>query len=147
MQRAGQREVVDVVTGLLRDRALLSPSGHAGVDEARIDCAAGLGPKPEPLRHAGSIALDQRIGLGHELQHRRDRSGLLEVERERTFVAVVEVVTRRRFRLGARARKPIDAHHVGAEIAEQSPGERRRTYGAEFDDPKSLQRSAHALLP
>jgi hypothetical protein len=33
---ARQRDIVDVVARLLRERAVLPPAGHAAIDEARI---------------------------------------------------------------------------------------------------------------
>ena len=61
-QRAGQREIVEVVAGGLRQRPVLSPAGHAAVDEARVALGAVGGPEAEPLHHARPVALDQRVG-------------------------------------------------------------------------------------
>ena len=36
VQRARQRDVVDVVAGFLRHRAVLAPAGHAAVDEPGV---------------------------------------------------------------------------------------------------------------
>jgi hypothetical protein len=46
MQRAGQRDVVDVVAGARGERAVLTPAGHASVHELRIRGEQRLGRVP-----------------------------------------------------------------------------------------------------
>ena len=74
-ERAAERDVVDVVPGGLRVRTVLAPAGHAAVDELRVPGEAGVGPDAEPLGHAGPEALDERIGLLDEREHRLDPVG------------------------------------------------------------------------
>ncbi len=62
-ERAGERDVVDVVAGGLRVRAVLTPARHPAVDELRVAGEARVGPDPESLGDAGPEALDERVGL------------------------------------------------------------------------------------
>jgi hypothetical protein len=52
-ERAGERDVVDIVSGGLRERTVLPPAGDPPVDEARVARAADVGAKPEALHDAG----------------------------------------------------------------------------------------------
>ena len=87
-ERAGERDVVDVVARGLRHRAVLAPAGHAAVDELRVAGEAHVGAEAEPLGDAGPEALDERVGLLDEPQHRLDAVGLLEVDADRAPAAV-----------------------------------------------------------
>ena len=116
---------------------VLSPSGHAGEDEPRVGGETDVGPEAQPLHDAGPKTFDQRIGLGDRRENRVDGRRLLQVERHRAFVAIVEIEPRRRFGVDSRLGNPVDAQNVGAEIAEQAPGEGRRSDPAQFHDPKA----------
>ena len=73
LERAGQRDVVDVVAGGVGVRAVLAPAGHAAVDEPRVAGEADVGAEAEALGHAGPEALDERVGLLDELRARSRR--------------------------------------------------------------------------
>src|SRR3546814_19882017 len=62
VEHARQRNIVDVVPGRLRIGTILSPAGHAPIDEPGIVGEQHLGAKAEPLHHAGPIALDDAVG-------------------------------------------------------------------------------------
>ena len=83
VQRAGQRDVVDVVAGSTCERSGLPPARHAAVDQLRIAREAYFGPDAEPLHHTGAETLDQRIGLFDQLQRGFDRFRFLQIERDR----------------------------------------------------------------
>ena len=62
MQRAGQRDVVDVMAGGLRHRTVLAPAGHAAVDEAWVAAQDLLGPEADEEVHferSADVALEQ----------------------------------------------------------------------------------------
>ena len=63
MQRAGQRNVIDVVTGGFGERAGLAPARHAAVHEARVAHHAGLRADAEPLGDTGTEAFDEHVGV------------------------------------------------------------------------------------
>ena len=58
-ERAGERDVVDVVAGGLRHRTVLAPAGHAAVDELRVAGETHVGAETEPLGHARAVALER----------------------------------------------------------------------------------------
>ena len=93
-ERAGERDVVDVVAGGLRHRTVLAPAGHAAVDELRVAGEARVGAEAEPLGDAGPEALDQRVGLLDEREHRLDAVGLLQVDADRAPAAVQDLEVR-----------------------------------------------------
>ena len=118
-------------------RPLLSPSGHAGEDEARIGGEADVGAEAQTFHDAGTETLDQGVGLGDGGENRLDRRGPLQVERDRAFVAIVEIEPGWRLGFEAGLRDLVDAQDVDAEIAEQRSGERGGSDPAQFDDPKA----------
>ena len=138
MQRADQRDVVDVVTGGLRQRPLLPPAGHAAVHELWIGLEAFVRPEAKALHHAGPEAFDQCISFRHQLPGDLDVRGLLQVERDRAAAARQKIVfgfdgIAEIGRLGA-----IDADDVGAHVGEQHAAERPRADAGELDDFNSL---------
>ena len=82
-ERAGERDVVEIVTGGLRERTVLAPARHAPEHEPRIAREADVGTEAESLHHAGPEALDQRVGLLDEAQHHLDAGGTLEIHARR----------------------------------------------------------------
>ena len=78
-ERAGERDVVDVVAGGLRVRTVLAPAGHAPVDQLRVPREADVGADAEPLGDAGTEPLRaarrpiRRVAA--RSRRRRDASG------------------------------------------------------------------------
>src|SRR5262245_57933720 len=81
-ERTAQRDVIEIVTRRLRERTVLTPSGHASIDQARIAFEADIGAKTEALHYAGAHALDQRIAVLDEAQNRFDAARRLEIHRD-----------------------------------------------------------------
>ena len=108
-QRAGLRQVVDVVAGRHRQRPVLAPAGDPGEDQPRVDRRALVGPDAESLAGAGPEAVEQHIGLRSQVQQRLRL--VLDVEVDDALAAVhqVEVLARHRQAAG-----PAHPHHVGA---------------------------------
>ena len=79
-QRAGHRDIVDVVAGGLRQRTFLTPSGHPAVDQTRVARLHHLRPQPQSLHHPWTEAFDQRIGMAEELERAGDGSLVLQIE-------------------------------------------------------------------
>ena len=126
-------------------RAVLAPTGHAAVHEARVAGEADVGADAEPLRHAGPESLGQRIGALDEPQHRLDAVGVLQVDRHGAAAAV-----HHRHRSGiATARhglRAVDVQHVGTHVRQQHRGERTRADPGELDHLHTRQRSCHVNL-
>ena len=68
LQRPGQGDVVDVVPGLLRPRAILAPPGHPGVDQPRIAGHRHVGSEAETLGHPGPEAFEQHVRARDEIR-------------------------------------------------------------------------------
>ena len=137
-ERTGHRDIIDVMAGGLRQRAFLAPSGHAAVNQARIARQHHVWPETEPLHHAGTKAFDQRVGIGQEIQHLRDRRLVLEVEFDH-----LPPTPGHRFQifLGADA---IERHHFRAHVGQHHAGKRTGADAGEFDDAKTCQRAGGA---
>ena len=62
VQRPCQRNVVDVMSGRLRQGALLSPARHAPIHQLRVARHTVLRPDAQALSDAGSKAFEQAVG-------------------------------------------------------------------------------------
>ena len=147
MQRAGERDVVDVVAGRLGERAFLAPAGHAAIDQLGIAREADVGPEAQPLGDAGAERLGHAVGLLDQAQHDLDAFLLLQVDRDRAAAAVVDG----EFRLGQAVHdmRPgaVDADHVGAHVAQHHRAHRARADARQFDDRQSRKRTCHGFPP
>ena len=70
VERAGDRDVVEVVAALLGERSRRPPAGHAAVDERRVAGQALVGTDAEPLGHPGPVPLDQDVGALDQAEER-----------------------------------------------------------------------------
>ena len=87
-EHAREREVVDVVADVARERTVLAPPGHAGVDEPVVAGAARVGADAEPFGDAGPEALEQHVGLLAQTEHDLGRVRMLEVDAGAAAAAV-----------------------------------------------------------
>ena len=133
-ERAGERDVVDVVTRGLRHRPVLPPAGHTAVDELRISLETHVGSEPESLHDSRPEALDERVRPGDQAEHRFDRGGLLQVDRDAAPAAQEWVDGR----ASGRARRAVDAHDVGAHVGQQHRAERAGSDSRELEHTNSL---------
>ena len=126
------------MAGGLRQRAFLAPAGHAAIDQPRIARLHHVRPEPEPLHHAGPKALDQRIGIGEQVEHLRDRGLVLEVELDHLAAAPGH-----RFHVlfGADA---VERHDLRAHVGQHHAGERAGADAGEFDDAEAGERAGGA---
>ena len=123
-QRAGDRDVVQVVAGGLRQRAVLAPAGHPAVDQPRVAGQAVVGAEAEPLgRRRGACPRPARRRRSTRSSTVATAVGVLEVERDAGPAAVEQVVRPAGERLAA---GPLDADHVGAEVGQDHAGVRAR---------------------
>ena len=146
LECTGERDVVDVVSGGLRVRAFLTPAGHAAVDELGVAGQAHIGPEAQALGDAGAKALEERIGLLDEAQHRLDAIGVLQVHADRATAAREHVLRRGRWIAAHDGLRALNADHVGAHVREEHPGERPGTDPRELDDRHPVQWSRHGVM-
>ena len=143
---AGQRDVVDVVTGGLGVRALLTPACHAAVDQLGVAGQAVLGTDAQPLGDAGPEALDQGIGLLDQPQHRLDAVRGLEVDPDRPAAAGQQVHGRRVRIAAAHRLRTVDADDVGAHVGQLQRAEREGTQPGQLDDRDARERTTHGAV-
>src|SRR5690606_37737618 len=68
VQHSGHRKIVDIVTGPMRQRSVLSPPRYASVDKIGVARETLIGTDSQALRHPWAISLDQHIRVGDQLQ-------------------------------------------------------------------------------
>ena len=143
-ERAGQRDVVDVVARGLRHRAVLAPTRHPPVDELRIACEADVGAEAEALGDTRPEPLEQCVGAVDELQHELDALGVLQVDADRAPPAIQRLEIHLVELRGVDLLRAVDADDVGAHVRQQHSRERSRSDTGELDDLDSCKRS-HAV--
>lgn len=138
-ERAGDGDVGDVVPGPFRERAVLAPAGHPPVDELRIAGEAGVRAHAEAFGDPGPVPLDQHVGALDEVQDGVRAGRVLEVDEDGALVAVGEVACRIDAETGPA--RPVDPHHVGAEIGQEHRGERAGPDARQLDHTHPGQRA------
>ena len=142
VQGAGAGDVTDVVPHRRRQRAVLPPAGHPGVDQPRVAAQADVGSDTEALGHSRAEALDQHVrGVGQPEQ-RVHRARVLEVEHGGLAAAVQQLT----LGPGAAGPGPVDAQHGGALVGEQHGAERPGPDARQLEHPQAGQRPAAGWL-
>src|SRR5210317_446251 len=142
----GEGDVVDVVAGGLRVRAILAPARHPAVDESRVPLGAHVGTDAEALHHPGAEPLDERIGLADEVEEGGDSIGMLQIEGD-VATSALEHVEPGVGRDPADGGGTVDADDVGPHIGKHHCRERSRADPRDLDDPHSLEWSRHVCPP
>ena len=140
---AGERDVIDVVTGGIRQRPVLPPAREPPIGQARVALEAHLGPEPQPLHDARPETFDESVRVLDQPQHDLGRARLLQVHGNRTLAAPRQVVLRLRIER-QRPALAVHQHDLGAKVGEQHAAERPRADAGHFDDPGALQWSHHS---
>ncbi|MGY3405910.1 hypothetical protein ACVWZV_002023 [Bradyrhizobium sp. GM5.1] len=126
------------MAGGIGERALLAPAGHAAVDQLWIAREHHVRPETEPLHHAGTETLDQRVGIRKQIEYLRDRRLVLEVELDHLAAAACD---RLHVLPGA---DPIERDDFGAHVGQHHAGKRARSNAGEFNDAEARQRAGGA---
>ena len=137
VERAGDPDVVHVVARGLAPRPVLAPARHPADDQPFVAGVAGVRPEPEPLHRARPHPLDEHVGALDEVEHGLDRLRTLEVEGDARPAAVEHVGPPAGEHPAAR---PVDAHHVGAEVGQQHARVRPGPDARHLDHPHAPQR-------
>ena len=141
LERAGERDVVDVVPGGVRHRPVLAPAGQAAVHEPRVAGGALVGADAEALGDARPEHFEEHVGLLDQPQQRLDALRQLEVDRHRLLAPVhgrgrgPGAVDR------PRGIDPVDPQHLGAHVGEQHPAERPRAQAHHLHHPETVERT------
>ena len=147
VQRTGEGDVVDVVSGRVSDGTFLPPSRHAAVDEPRVAGEAFVGTEAEPFGDAGPEAFDEPLRLGHEAEHGLASGLALHVDGDRAPAAVEEVVARIALHPEAGIRHPVHPNDVRPHVREHHRAHRPGADPRELDDPEAGKRSHPRHLP
>ena len=126
MQCPRQRDVVDVVTGLLCQRPVLAPARHPAIDETRIAAEARLRADAQAFGHTGAKTLDKRIGFFDEAQHRFRAARMLEIDGHRAPAPIEQLVGGIERDTEARVGGAVETQNLGAQVGEQHGAERCR---------------------
>ena len=140
-ERAGQRDVVDVVAGHLGVGPLLAPARHAAVDQLGVAGHADVGAQAEALHDAGTEALEDGVGAVDEAQRRLDAGRVLEVDRDRAAPPRQQVAGGVGGVAAADAVGPVDADDLRAHVGEHHAAERPRPDALQLHDADARQRS------
>ncbi|ONH31737.1 hypothetical protein BL253_08765 [Pseudofrankia asymbiotica] len=141
VQDASQAEVVDVVSGGLRQGAVLPPTGDPPIDQARVQAQAVVRAQAEPFGHSRAEPLDEHVRLGHQAQHasaavRRLQVGVQDAPPSKSGVTGCDPARPGR----ARA---LDADHVGAEVGQDHRGVRSGPDTRQLHHAQAAERSGH----
>lgn len=134
-QRAGQRDIVDVVSRRPGQRPGLAPAGDPAEYQRGIAFEDHLGPQAQPLHGAGPEALDQHIGMVEDVEAGCAVFIPANVERQRRAAAIDD-------RVGpAIAARAVYADHLRAQIGQQHRAMRSGADADEFHDPQPGKRA------
>ena len=122
VQRSRGRDVRDVMPGGMCDGAILTPPGHASVDQLGSAQQAWFGADPETFGHPGTESFEQDVGVLCQGKHCLGATGFREIDGNRALSAVEQVVGPRH-ELHPSAARAVDTHHVGTQIREQHSAE------------------------
>ena len=153
VERARQRDVVDVVAGRFGERARAAEPGHPRIDQSRIARHAVVRAEAELLGHARPVGLDQNVRLLDQPQHRLDAVGILQIDRHRGPRSGRQVVLSAAWHAETRVGRAVDLDHVGAQVGQQHRGERPGADARELNHLEAHQRAGafgcvgHAFSP
>jgi hypothetical protein len=136
IQRAADGDVVEVVARGLCERTLLSPAGHAAVDDAGVARQHRIGPEAQALHHAWPVALDEHVGALQQAPDPLVFGGILQVGLHHRAAAAGEVVA-----LAEPPSGTVDGHDVGAHVRQEHAGKRAGADAGEFDDAQAGERT------
>ncbi len=153
VQRPGERDVVDVMAGGPRERTVLPPPGHPGVDQPGVAGEAHVRPEAQPFHRSRTEPFDQNVRGLHQPQERVLAGGILQVEGDRPPTAVHRVAARVGLSsaglvvpAGGGTDEPVHPHDVRAHVGEQHRPERRRPEPRHLQHPHAREWTGHARL-
>ena len=92
MQRAGQTDVVNVMTGNIRQRPFLTPTGHAAIDETWIYLKTICRTQSEAFHYTGTKSLKNDVGRACKTKRDCNSSRVFQIKRNRTTPPVENIV-------------------------------------------------------
>ena len=140
------RDLVDA--GARRVRARLAEARDRAVDDARVDLGDALIVDAEAVLHVAAIVLDDDVGVLRQSHEDRLALGALEVERQRTLVAMqvleVEAVALAAHGVDVVVGGRLDLDDVGAPVGELASCGWAGTVCGEVEDAQVRERQGRA---
>ena len=133
---AAQRDIVEVMAGGLRERAVLPPTGQPSVDQLPVAREHGLRSEAEPLHDAWTHPLNQRVGVAGDVEGELRPCFSFEIERDRALAAFED---RRRTMTPRRRVLALNEDNVRAEIGQQHPAKWTRPNALELHNSDARQ--------
>ena len=146
VQRARQRDIVDVVPGKRRVGTGLAPSSHAAIDQLRIVGEQDVRAEAQPLHHTGTEAFDQPVGCADEFADPGNAIGRLEIDRDHLAVAV-ENIAIAGIADGSATGGTLDTNDPRTMIGQHHRRKRARADSRQFDDRHACQCTRHISPP
>ena len=132
------------MTCSLRQRTVLSPTGHAPVDKLGIAGEHDIRTEPVALHDTRAEAFDQTIGLLHQLQGGFDIGRILEIQADGATAAAHHIGSASWLAVA----RTVNPDNICAHIREQHAAERPRTDPCKLNNPDTVQWPAcHHSLP
>jgi hypothetical protein len=123
---------------------VLSPTGHATVDELWISRETRIRAKAKSLHRSRPESFDQCVGARNEVERDRDILSSFEIQRDRRSSAREHVVARIvRHNTRRHSHCAVDPHHVGAEVGEHHAAKGRGADADHFNNSRSVERTSH----
>ncbi len=132
------------MAGGVRERAVLPPAGHPGIDQPRVPLGTDVRTEPEPFRNTRPEPLDQDIGAGGEPEQDVHPGGVLQVEPDGPAAAAQRVGRGKGLPPGPAG--PVNPQHVRAQVGQDHAAKRRGRQTRELDHSHAVQWS-HSLPP
>jgi hypothetical protein len=129
------------VTGDLRQRPVLTPTGHAPVHETRVQLPTDIRSEAQALHDARTVAFDQSVTGRNDFKRPGAVVFLFQVQDHSALAARQQTILARRHVLGQLARSWA-CHHgdLRPQLHEQQAGQWPRSNALEFHDADPLQR-------
>ena len=130
----------------VRQWPVLTPAGHASIDQTFISAQTLRWPDSKPFHHSGSKAFEQRVGIRAQTKHKFDTVRMLQIDRDRRPASIHQIVFRRQGNTEIRVGQAVYANDPGAHVGEQHAAKLARTNAGNFYDFEALER-AHDFDP
>ncbi len=150
-EHSGAREVVQVVSGALRDRARRAEAADATEDEARVERPQRRAAEAEPIQDARAEALDQHVVAGDEPEERLAPGVRLQVEDGAALATIEQGEDGVEAAFSPRRHEPevvtaawvLELVDLRAQISEHHRGEGAGQEARQIEDPNAFERRDH----
>jgi hypothetical protein len=133
------------VSGALCKRAVLSPTGHAAVDQAWISPLNGVGPDTEAIHNAWAKSLDQDVCPINELHDELNCASMFQVDGDGSPAPVQDLVADDLVRERTDLVRTVEPDDVSPQVREQHGAKWTRADRSNLNNSNSLERAPTLL--